>query len=288
MFNKVYLIIKYILPILICCGIYVSCNTKQSYNTNDDSNTLMTLDTALQVMTDNRKYDEEYAIFYEKYFNNFSYDGIKIFQDMGYNDSEDSRKWFHIMDTIVGLFKIDNNYILKKCWIEKVNVYENECTGNNQIEPTLNTKENCIYLFRGLKHYNKNTVIDTIQANLKIWVGKKKNFIFNDVTYELRAEGKVLDKGNENSDMYYENIEDYKLYLTCDKKTQCIVEMKKFSDTMTELSWIGDLDGDGKPDFIISSPDWYEDYRILLLLSSYAEGDDLVKLVSITVDSFAC
>lgn len=27
---------------------------------------------------------------------------------------------------------------------------------------------------------------------------------------------------------------------------------------------------------------------ILLLLSSYAEGDNLLKLVSITVDSFAC
>lgn len=284
MFNKPSLNIKSVLPFIICM-LVVSCNTRQ--NTEQSTITVPT-DTLMQVTTDGGEYDEEYAAFYEKYFSNFSYDGIKMFQEMGYNDSEYTRELFHIMDTIVGLFKTGDKYSLKTCWIEKVNAYENECTGATEIEPTLNTKEKPLFLFRGLKHYNQNTVIDTIPAGLRIWTGQKKDFVFNDIPYQLRAEGTVLNKVNENTEMYYENIKDYKLYLTCGDKTQCIVEMKKFADTMTELCWIGDLDGDGKSDFIVSSPDWYEDYRVLLFLSSYAEGDELVKLVSITVDSFAC
>lgn len=285
MFNKSKLIVKYVFYILICSFLLIACNTGQK---KEADNTPLVSDTIVQVTPDNGESDEEYATFYEKYFNNFSYDSIKVFQNMAYNDTEYSRELFHIMDTIVGLFKTGNDYSLKKCWIEKVNVFENPCGGYDLIEPTLNTKENPLFLFRGLKHYNRNAVIDTIPAGLKIWTGQQKDFVFNHVSYQLRAEGIVLHKGNEGTEMYYEDIKDYKLYLKSGNKTQCIVEMKKFNDTMTELLWVGDLDGDGKPDFIISSPDWYEDYRILLLLSSYAEGDNLLKLVSITVDSFAC
>lgn len=285
MFNKSKLIVKYVFYILICSFLLIACNTGQK---KEADNTPLVSDTIVQVTPDNGESDEEYAAFYEKYFNNFSYDSIKVFQNMAYNDTEYSRELFHIMDTIVGLFKTGNDYSLKKCRIEKVNVFENPCGGYDLIEPTLNTKENPLFLFRGLKHYNRNAVIDTIPAGLKIWTGQQKDFVFNHVSYQLRAEGIVLHKGNEGTEMYYEDIKDYKLYLKSGNKTQCIVEMKKFNDTMTELLWVGDLDGDGKPDFIISSPDWYEDYRILLLLSSYAEGDNLLKLVSITVDSFAC
>ena len=262
-----------------------SCNLKQ--NNADTYSVWQISDSLISNSSEDEINIEEYQAFYDKYFNNYSFQGIKIFQLMSYNESDYSKQLLHIMDTISGLFYIDGEYKLKKCWIEKVNLYENECYGGNMLEPTLNAKDNCLYLFRGMNKFSDKSILDTVSANFSLLVNEKKDFVFGDVSYQLRAEGKILN--SDDKDIFlWDRIKGYKLYLTCGNKTQCITEMKKFSDTTTEITWIGDLDGDNKPDFVINSPEWYEDYRILLFLSSFSEEGELVKLVSITVDSFAC
>ena len=218
--------------------------------------------------------DEDYSEWYKTYLNNYSYEGIKAFEPMAYNESDYSKQLFNIMDTIVGLFKDSDRYYMKKCWIVKTNVYEGKCGDNPVIEPTLNTNEKCLFLFRGLKQYAISYSIDTISIGqkLKLSANDIKDFTFNNVSYRLRAEV----------------TKDYKLYLESDGKSQCLVDIRKHSNTTTEICFIGDLDIDGKPDFIIKSTDSKGNYRLLLFLSLRTEGDDFVKLVSVLADTFAC
>jgi len=274
-----------LLFIVITFVVLSSCNRKQQQPENDQYEKVERFVNEEVTDTLSAKEQEEYAAFYETYFKNFSYEGIKVFQPMTYNETDFNKQLFHIMDTIVGLFKERDRYILKPCRIEKVNTYENECYGGDMLEPTLDTKGDCRYLFRGLKKYSEKEILDTVAARFSLFPGEERNFTFNNVSYKLKGEGRAHRNIASTS---WDSLIEYKLILTDGDKTQCITEMKKFSDTRTEVVFIGDLDGDGKPDFIISSPDWYEDYRILLLLSSFAEYNEQVKLVSITMDSFAC
>lgn len=270
---------KKLFILLVASVCFLSCTNKQSNGAASVNDSVPPVNN----LAEDGETEEEYEEWHKAYFNNYSYEGIKIFEPMAYNDSEYSQQLFNIMDTIVGLFVEDGKYYMKECRIVKTNVFEGECTGKAMIEPTLDTNEKCLYLFRGLKRYNTNNVIDTdvTEQNLKLEAGDKKAFIFNGIIYTLRAKDKV-DK------RIHKNMNDYNLLLESEGKEQCIVKMKKLENTLTVILFIGDLDNDGKPDFIIQSPENDEGYRLLLFLSSHAENNEIVKLVSILVDSFTC
>lgn len=272
----------------IVCLTLLACNPKQNSNDINPSDTVIvdiTKPDSSAIIPDtidiikNEQLDDNYI-------NNFSFKHIEIFEPRAYEESDYTKHMLRVMEPLFGLFQKGNKYELKRCKIIKNNIYNEECSEAPVMEPTLDVKGNCLYLFKGVNFVAK-AVLDTVPSGYKVWVGQTKNFKFKGVDYQLKSEGRVLSKSGKGEE-YFENIRDYKLYLISDNKAQCIVEMKYFADTMTEIRWIGDLDGDNKPDFIISSPDHYESNRIMLFLSSMAEGQNMVKLVSIMVDTYAC
>lgn len=264
--------------LLMSCG---SKNKQIEVNNDSEQDSIIS---SVDIETNEDEYGEDY----EAYFRNYNYEGIKAFEPRAYNLSDYSQQLFNIMDTISGLFVDNNMFYVKECRITKNNVFENDCNGAALIEPSLDTQTHCLYLFRGLKKYSKEKQVNLVNAGERIWVDKQENFDMNGVSYTLKAEGDVLNARGKGTSEYYEEIVNYKLYLSDGSRSQCILRMKSFDDTMTEICFVGDLDGDKKPDFIIKSPSSYEDYRLLLFLSSYSEGNELVKLVSILVDSFDC
>lgn len=272
-----------LIPIVL---FFISCNNKQAPRTDDQLTDSISTTDSVTIAEEAPTYKFEEIELDEAYLENFSYKGIQLFEPRPYEENDFSKELFNIMEPFIGLFKNGKKYELKPCKITKTNLFESDCDGTLMIEPTLDVKGNCLYLIKGT-HLKAKNVVDTIPAGVKVWLKKIYPFKFNKIEYTLKSEGDLVFR-SDSRDGYYENIRNYKLYLTDGTKNQCIVEMKYFVETMTEILFIGDLDGDNKPDFIINSPDHYEAVRLMLFLSSYAEGDDLVKQVSITADSFSC
>lgn len=130
-------------------------------------------------------------------------------------------------------------------------------------------------------------------AKNKIWSKEKVTFTFNNVSYILRAEGKVQSSEKVNTDDGKEDVfmdvKNYKLYLTAgNAEEKLLLEEESFNNTFVELLFVGDIDGDGELDFIFSASRNYEEERVILFLSSKAKNGDAIKKVSEIAVQFDC
>lgn len=143
------------------------------------------------------------------------------------------------------------------------------------------SKHNGLILFRGVRrvddgvNFHPNTV-STVRP------GQKYSFSFEGQKYSLRAEGipeSIANKDNELEEEGYKDYANYKLYLSSGDKEQLLMYMPNFNETFIEIQFVGDLDGDGKPDFIFETSNQYEYNESTLYLSSFAKDGELVKCV---------
>lgn len=127
--------------------------------------------------------------------------------------------------------------------------------------------------------------------------GKRYNFDFNGTKYTLRAEGDhssesiMTNQPTKNQmgrmDNYFDGCNNYKLYLESDGKVQ-LLNSDSYSSTCLEIFFIGDLDGDGKPDFLFETNSWYEGSEVTLFLSSKAQNGELVKNMKPSGNYYSC
>ena len=86
-----------------------------------------------------------------------------------------------------------------------------------------------------------------------------------------------------------DKVEDYKLYISAENGPETLLmEQNSFNDTFVELLFIGDLDRDGKPDFVFSANRDYEEDRVVLYLSSRAKAGKAGEKVSEIAVQFDC
>lgn len=250
MFRK--LVLLFIFPFVF------ACQQKQTENiTNNQDTATIDLDTAIESHVTNAPENRENNPSTIEYKH-----GNLLFANAGYRIGEDNEigkilthgQWLM-------LYKDQDVYKVDRAQYTLINEAEEPCSGM----PTqrLGTNRNSL-LFFNIPTIKTGTVDSVIIQNKIIIPNKAMTFVYNGHSYKLEAKGiDPLKQDYRNTPNAY-----YQLILTKDNVSKEILYQTEYNDTNTEILLIGDLDKDGKLDFILSSPRDYEEERIILILSS--------------------
>lgn len=165
-----------------------------------------------------------------------------------------------------------------------------ECSGDST---TTIESRNKTLLFMDFPELKLGEVQSLKITQKRIWPKEKIAFTFNGVEYFLRGGGDIVEKGEASEDgsdvsVPWHKVENYKLYIsTKEIPEKLLLAEATFNDTFVELLFVGDIDCDGKLDFIFSANRHYEEERVILFLSSKAKNG-MVKKVSEIVRTFDC
>jgi len=240
---------KFVLPFIITLFILNSCQSNQ--NTENQ-----TADTEISSHIDSNKSElelkKEYTLVENQILFPATYRSVEI------PDLETVFKnglWFE-------LYKDNRGYQVDQASYSIKDIEEDPCSGfpSQQIIPNRNT----------LLYFNIPTIpngaVDSIPfQNTIISPGKPLTFSYQQDHYRLEATGiTFFEDENRNKENTNYTL---KLFINDDKEGKILINQNEYNDTATELIFMGDLDKDGKVDFIFSSPRDYEEDRVLIILS---------------------
>lgn len=193
-----------------------------------------------------------------------------------------SNDWFD-------LFEKNGSYYLEKAAYTISKGYD-ECAGTDT--KAIETKRNNLLLL-DYKNLTTGKVDNLLISKKHIWPKENVNFDFKNITYTLRGVGDIKNTENRTNDKdeneIWQTVENYKLYLkTSNTNEQLVLYEVSFSDTFVVLVFVGDIDRDGKLDFIFEANRNYEEKRIILFLSFEANENKIIKKLSEISIQFDC
>ncbi len=173
-------------------------------------------------------------------------------------------------------------FMLSKARIKITSEYD-DCAATDGAQ-ILSNRE-CIFLIHGITPQHEKVYTLKNFPSL-IYPGDVQQFYFGGETYELSASGDCTG----NFIRTFDYVCNYKLYLTKagSPYKQLLAAIPSFNDTQPNILWIGDMDGDNKPDFVLDLSENYEEKTIALLLSSKASVTGFVRCVGYSSYQFDC
>ena len=184
-------------------------------------------------------------------------------------------KWFGLM------FK-DGGFLLREIEINAVRVVDGlmddpETGEKTGWEINAATGEDVIVFVTNLIGLSNRKAMHA-DVPTEVFPGDTVEFNFFGVRYSLFATGHD-DVMNE-----VHKVSDYKLYLSCLSEqahsTELLVSHSEFDDAMTSILWVGDIDGDLKPDILLDLSDHYNVREPALFLSSLAAPGHLLRFAA--------
>ena len=258
-------------------SILISCNNSKEVKTEETIEVEDTL-TVEEVAPKEEIFEEEM-----EFKNDFD-----VLIPRTYRDWEGKNEANSLTKNWIDLYEKNGKYFLGKADFKLESGYS-ECSGDST---KAIISKNKTLLFMDLSKLKLGEINSLKIDKNKIWPKEKISFKFNDIEYFLRAEGKVLSSEKVHTDEGLETfqvVENYKLYIsTEDIPERLLLKEKSFNDTFVELLFVGDIDQDGKLDFIFGANRNYEEERVILFLSSKADQENAVKKVSEIAVQFDC
>nr|WP_198999843.1 hypothetical protein [Flavobacterium sp. ASV13] len=266
------IILGIVLVSLVC-----SCNKTQEKKTDKKTEIVKQSSAKDSVSVNEKTSDEEFK-------NDFD-----ILLPRSYRSYEGKNPALGLTENWMALYEENGFYYLGKAGF-KIDKGFDDCSGDSLVSILPNNKT-IIYL--------DNTDLKTGKIKSlkiskdKIWPKEKITLNFNNIDYVLRGEGKVLSEEKVYTDgdkqEVYKKVEHYKLYLKSgNSKEELLLTEEAFNDTFVVLLFAGDIDGDGKLDFVFGANRDYEEERVILFLSSKAKNGDVIKKVSEIAVQFDC
>lgn len=167
----------------------------------------------------------------------------------------------------------------------------NECTASTVIGAFAKEEVQPLFFLSETTAIGKGKKESLPISKTPLWANTPQTYVFKGKTYVLRAEGKEISSylytDDEEEEKTYKQFEDYKLYLSIDgNEEQLLLDIPHFNDTFVQVLFVGDLDQDGKLDFIFDTSEDYEQKRVEIYLSKDAKHN--AYLAGTTTVDFAC
>lgn len=205
-----------------------------------------------------------------------------------YRDWENKNPVDHLNKTWIALFKKDSKYYINKASYT-IELGENECSGDST--KTVNTQNKTLLFIKDSSINYGEIYHHKIEEN-KIWPEEEIALNYNNIEYKIRAEGEFISPKEaliEKDSNFYADVKNYKLYISTNNNNESLfLEEKSFNDTFVKLLFIGDIDSDGKLDFIFEANRHYEEKRVILYLSSIADKSEIIKKSGEIAIGFSC
>ncbi|WP_052444759.1 hypothetical protein [Flammeovirga sp. OC4] len=221
-------------------------------------------------------YPERHANYFFNIIETGSYHGDEI------KKSYANKQW-------VGVFADSSNYYLKNVDVTFEKDFDPiiDSEGDSSaVKVSVNEKDYCLFLFSDFPLEDRTLhSIDSLKDILCPLPGDSTILNYNNTTIKLYATGDKQLLGGD----YYE-IANYRLFIDNENKTkapQLLFACANFDDAMPQLLWVGDIDNDGKLDFLFDLSSHYNATSINLFLSSKADENEFVKIVAY-FDTIGC
>ena len=175
-----------------------------------------------------------------------------------------------------GLFSTDQGHVLREVDV-RVEAGENEMFGADKTV-SISSPDNPILLVSGSGRFTAGSVYTVASGAIFLSPGSKMVLRGLRGQEELVVGGAIVKEAGRG----YRHAEGYSIGVRSGNRTQVLQAYKRFQLDLEEpeIFWIGDLDRDGKLDYLVDLQEHYAGTALGLFLSSHASSRELVGLAA--------